>query len=47
MDLKVLIKWLKQHNADPFWNKFESKFKNKPSELLKESQSKKVEHLLF
>ena len=27
--------------ADPFWNKFESKFKKKPSELLKESQSKK------
>ena len=27
--------------ADPFWNNFESKFKNKPSELLKESQSKK------
>ena len=25
--------------ADPFWNKFESKFKNKPSELLKESPS--------
>lgn len=27
--------------ADPFWNKFESKFKKKPSELLKESQSER------